>query len=213
MDNIKKKKRLMSYQGFPSFLMIMAALLILFSVQALRNIQQAQFEERVETSNILMEKISHHVKTAANFSWENIHTARNILTRSQYADLQQVQDALNSLDTEFGKTFWLVDETSQCYTATGKGNDWLAKQLLISGNDEFLSEDMQMVSMESRAFYLTPLPQPIQVEENIRFTHLVLVNAMSTLDDYFDISNFAEEGIAFIIRSNGSQVYRHNNNN
>lgn len=192
---------------------IMAIFVSSLSFGAMKDIEHAQFEERVKTTNILMEKISQHVKTAARFNWDIAHSAKNILIRDEYENEIAIENELAILEEELGATFWLIDSDGQTYSTRGKGNEWISKDILITGEDAFLSTDIQLSTGEAKSYYLCPFDSYLQVGDTY-FSHVVLVTQMNELDEFFDMGDIGSDGsVAFIIRPNGAQVYRHNNNN
>ncbi len=183
----------------------------LFFASSLHNIQEAQFEERVNSTNILVEKVSRQVQIVTDFNWKTLHSIRNFMQRRSYADEAALSERLQAIENLTGETVWAIDKNSQCYTDAGKGNIWQKKDLLITGDDEFFSSDFQFgIGNEMKMYYLSPLEQPIKIG-NTELSHIVLVSDMSDLDSYYDLSNFGDDSLAFIIRENGSQVYQNNN--
>ncbi len=71
---------------------------------------------------------------------------------------------------------------------------------------------IENMGSEMKMYYLSPLEQTVKVG-NVELSHIVLVSDMSDLDSYYDLSNFGDDSLAFIIHENGSQVYHNNNNN
>ncbi len=187
------------------------AIALLFFTRSLRNIQEAQFQERVNSTNILVEKVSKQVQIVTDFNWKTLHTVRNFVQRRNYKDEEELSARLQTIEGLTGETVWAIDKNSQCYTDRGKGNIWQKKDLLITGEDEFFAADFQFgMGSEMKMYYLSPLEGNIKVGD-IELSHVVLVSDMSDLDSYYDLSNFGDDSLAFIIHENGSQVY-HNDN-
>ncbi len=185
----------------------------LFFARSLHNIQEAQFKERVNNTNILVEKVSKQVQIVTDFNWKTLHIIRNFMQHQDCADEEDLTERLRSIERLTGETVWAIDKNSQCYTDAGKGNIWQKKDLLITGKDEFFASDFQFgMGSEMKMYYLSPLEQTIKVGDT-ELSHIVLVSDMSALDSYYDLSNFGDDSLAFIIRENGSQVYYNNNSN
>ncbi len=185
----------------------------LFFVRSLHNIQEAQFKERVNSTNILVEKVSKQVQIVTDFNWKTLHSIRNFMQHRNYANEEELSERLQAIEDLTGERVWAIDKNSQCYTDAGKGNIWQKKDLLITGEDEFFSSDFQFgIGNEMKMYYLSPLDRTLKVGDT-ELSHIVLVSDMSALDSYYDLSNFGDDSLAFIIRENGSQVYRNNNTN
>ncbi len=204
-------KRVNSFFALLTILSITTA--ILFFARSLHNIQEAQFEERVNSTNILAEKVSKQVQIVTDFNWKSLHTVRNFMQQKSYVDEEELKEQLQAIEQLTGDTVWAIDKNSQCYTDDGKGNIWQKKDLLITGKDEFFAADFQFgIGGEMKMYYLSPLEETIKVGDT-ELSHIVLVSDMSALDSYYDLSNFGNDSLAFIIHENGSQVYHNNDNN
>ncbi len=206
------------------------------SVLSYLNMNQSLFEERSENTKILMEKISQNVETGIDTRWNSIRHLSNQFadeagrseevsysvdekavgqTISTLADVEKWLEKTKSYRNENILGLFVIDDKGVCYTSSGDTFKWSRRDLLNSGRDEVhISSDELRISEneELRMFFLKPLPTVIDIE-GIRMTHIAISTEMEFVDPFFNTEEFGDESVAFIIRSNGTQIYRQEKDN
>ncbi len=183
-------------------------------IYAAKNISKSQYEERVENSNILMEKICHHIATVVNFHWQNIHYVSDQIENEKFTSLTEMLDftefSEKTIKDNTNTKILLISDDGFCYVTDGTTFKWVSPSVLNEKNDVMYISDHQFASKTGvQMYYFSRFENPFVVEE-ITFTHAALVCDMKELDSFFDVSNYGEDSITFIIHKDGSQVYRQN---
>ncbi len=197
--------------------LIFISLVILVSViaasfYALSNINKSQYYERVANANILMEKICGNIKTVFNFNWENIHYVTYQLENEDFSSTTEMMEYISRCEDKIkGNAYTkilLISEDGFCYVTDGTNFKWMSPALLNEENDVMYVSDQQFASKTGlQMHYLSKFTKPFTVD-GITFTHTSLVCDMTELDSFFNVSNYGEDSITFVIHKDGSQVYR-----
>ncbi len=178
---------------------------------AVKNITYSQYVERVENANILMEKIGNHIETAVEFNWERIHYIRNQIENEEFSSVSELLEMTafceQQVKEKASTKLLMVDADGFCYVSDGSIFKWMVPSLLNQEEDVMYVSDYQFASkIDMQMHYLTRLSKPFTVE-GITFTHVSMACEMSELDSFFDVSNYGNESMTFIIHQDGSQVY------
>ncbi len=175
--------------------------------------EESLFRERAEHTTVLMEKISQNVETGIETRWNSIRHFANRFSDTPFSTLNEVEEWL--ADTKSYQSsnilgLFMIDDKGICYTSSGKTFKWTQQDLLSSGKEEVhVSSDELRVSENDalRMFFLKKLPVEVTVDGH-KLTHICLSTEMNFVDPFFNTDEFGEESVAFIIRPDGTQVYR-----
>ncbi len=186
-------------------------------IYAVQNIKYSQYEERVKNSNILMEKICQNVQTAVDFDWQSIHYIVKQIEDESFETMTELMDFVSiceqNVKGEANTKIVLISKDGFCYVTDGTSFKWMSPSLLNEKEDVMYVSDHQFASKTNiQMHYLSRFRTPFEVE-GITFTHTSLACDMNELDRFFDVSNYGEESITFIIHQNGSHVYREEKQN
>ncbi len=201
----------------PLLVLIILAAVTAVGVSSVKNINYSQYRERVENSNILMDKICNHVETAVDFDWERARFVATQLGMSSFSSMDQlfcyIKVCEESIKSDSYTSILLIDEDGLTYVDGEEPFRWMDMAVLTDNTDMMYLSDYQFASKtEMQMHYIVRLNNPITVD-GITFTHVSLASNMSQLDRFFDVSNYGEESITFIIHQNGSQAYRQKKEN
>ncbi len=196
---------------------IFLALVILAGVAcvgfySVQNINNSQYEERIQNLNILMEKICHHIKSAVNFNWQNSHYIAGQLENEKFTSMSQMLDYISvcedSVKGEENTKILMISDAGLCYVTDGTTFRWMNPSSLNETVDVMYVSDHQFASKTgNQMHYLSRFSKPIEVD-GLKFTHMSLVCDMKEMDSFFDVSDYGDDSITFIIHKDGSQVYR-----
>ncbi len=205
-----------------NILTLLITLAIIASVISLgfygvKNIKYSQYRERVENSNILMEKICLNIQTAIDFNWQSVHHAVDLLEKESFSSVPEMMEYVRFCEESIKETsstkLLLISKDGTCYVTDGTTFKWMSPSLLNETEDAMYVSDYQFASKTvMQMHYLSRFNKPFMVE-GVTFTHVSLACDMNELDSFFNIRNYGEESITFIIHRNGSQVYREEKQN
>lgn len=212
-DRIPGLKRL----WVPLLAVAIVAAVVLVGISSVNNINYSQYKERVQNSNVLMEKICNHVETAVDFDWERADFIAGQIEAERFTSLDRlfgfVEQCEENVKGDSYIKILLIDDDGMTYVAGEEPFRWMDMSVLNKNTDMMYLSDYQFASKTGmQMHYVVGFDTPFTVD-GITFTHTSLATDMSELDRFFDVSNYGEESITFIIHQNGSQAYRQKKQN
>ncbi len=185
--------------------------------KSLQDIKNSQYVERVESSNLLMEKISQNITTAINFNWQSAHHTTELIENVSADSVTELLEYVKFLEQSIKETsdtrILLIDTDGYCHMSDESTFKWFSLSMLNNTEDQmYISKKQFSVENSMQMHYLAAFKEPLVIDD-ITFTHISLVCNMNELDTFFNISNYGENSVTFIIHRDGSQVYREEKEN
>ncbi len=213
----KNKRLLKKYIGYILTVVCVLTGVVYIGNNSLQNIKNSQYIERVESSNLLMEKISQNIMTAINFNWQSAHNATELIENESVESLEELLENVKFYETILKESadtnILLIDDTGYCHASDGSTFKWMSQTMLNNTEDQmYVSEKQFSTKNGIQMHYLTSFKEPLVIE-GVTYTHISLACDMNELDTFFNISNYGEDSVTFIIHKDGSQVYREERNN
>ncbi len=191
---------------------IMVALLF-----SLRNLNRTLYMERNQNTLLLMESVSKNIETSIDSRMDMVDYYINLFESEQYASIADAQSELETMRKIGGEEvarLYLVDDSSYCYQDDGQRFRWRSSDVLLSGKKECMlsSEEFHVADDGPYMLFVSPLNSPAVLGE-CTVTHLIMAVTMEFTDSFFDVAQFGDDSVSFILRSNGVQVYKQNKEN
>ncbi len=213
----ENKRLLEKYIGYILTVVCVLTGVVYIGGNSLQNIKNSQYIERVESSNLLMEKISQNIMTAINFNWQFAHNVAELIENESVDSLEKLLEKVKFYETTLNESMdtdiLLIDAEGYCHASDGSTFKWMSQTMLNKTEDQMYVSEKQFSAKNSiQMHYLTSFKEPIVIE-GVTYTHVSLACDMSELDMFFNISNYGEDSVTFIIHKDGSQVYREEKDN
>ncbi len=211
-----KKYKHRGYKVLPITIIIIIIIITAggFVRYCLGNINRAQYEERVSSTNVLMEKIATNVTTVIGQEWAFAHYVRNELSQMQFESRQDILSYMARCEKNYEESeddrLLLVTENGEIVASDGRESLWKNQELLTAQEAFYVAPSYFREDRQAGLYFITPLAETIGVRE-AEFTHIVLAKPISALAPFFDISNYGRDSVTFIIRKDGTQIYRQEN--
>ncbi len=205
-----------------AFFLIIIAIFSLCGVFSYRGMQDSLYKERTNNVNVLTAKTTQSVDIAMQTEWSNIHHFRNMFEVLQPTDGTTVDGAREILakmrnnhpagGSQIARLF-LMDEDLYCYQSTAS-----APELWQETEEVDFTKDVSFISYRplceeneqgAHMFLVSPL-QEERVIEGKTFVAMVMAVEMSFIAPALDTKDFGEDSVAFIVRTDGRQLFVQN---
>ncbi len=214
VERKKKKQQIIIGQSVKSRVLVIL-LVIGFIVTlpvAFYFLQYNLFQERSANAELLMSQVARNIDSSMQNQWAMVEHFSDTFLEGQPSDMEEALYELEKINQTTNDTIlklYLIDTDSYCYQSDGTRFRWTNTEMLNSekprcqiSTAEFL-RDEESVSM----FFINPLEEKITLDGKT-FSHLGVAVTMEFIDSFFKIDYFEGNTIAYILRSNGSQVYK-----
>ena len=209
----KNKKRTTTYLLPVAFVMIMVVVLT-FGVFFMRNVlMKLTIEERSSQLEEMVTQIQANLDSGLHTHWNLVEGLNNAEQGQHFESIQELCDNIALLERVFctdmyGSRVMLLDAQGTGYLRDGSVGIWHDVSHLIDGNNRhtFVSETSSIDG--SFLVFSQELDEPITVgEDNVRFTHVVLLKDINTLKQYYTTETYGGKAATYIIKSNGTLAY------
>lgn len=149
---------------------------------------------------------------ALDTQWRCLTAAVNLLEERELDSVQDVTSYISAierlLDTEsHDSRLVLLDSQGNCYDSSGKHGVWSDLGILTSGEDQYTFISESLVYRGSYWNFVQKLDAPIHVkEDDIGFTHVVLLKDVQDLTKYYSSASYANQNETYILKSNGTRM-------
>ena len=210
---MQERKRGTQYLLPVAFAMILAVALI-WGIRYMRGaLMKLTIDERSSQLEEIVTQIRANLNSGLQTHWHLVAGLNNAVQGEHYQDSQAVSDSIAHLENDFctelyGCRVMLLDAQGTAYLSDGPAGIWYDVSHLIDGNSRhtFVSETDTIDG--SFLVFAQELDSPITMgEENVRFTHIVLLKDIRTMKQYYTTETYGGSAATYVIRSNGTLTY------
>ena len=210
---MQERKRKTTYLLPVAFAMILVVVLA-FGVLFMRNsLMKLTIEERSNQLEEMVTQIQANLDSALHTHWNLVKGLNNAAQGQHFENMQELCDNIALLEKVFctdmyGSRVMFLDAQGTGYLNDGSVGIWLDVSHLIDGNNRhtFVSETDNIDG--SFLVFSQELDSPITVgEENVRFTHVVLLKDIQTMKQYYTTETYGGKAATYIIKNNGTLAY------
>lgn len=196
-----------------SFAMILVVVLA-FGVLFMRNsLMKLTIEERSNQLEEMVTQIQANLDSGLHTHWNLVEGLNNAAQGQHFESIQELCDNIAFLEKLFctdmyGSRVMFLDAQGTGYLTDGSVGIWLDVSHLIDGKNRhtFVSETDNIDG--SFLVFSQELDSPITVgEENVRFTHVVLLKDIQTVKQYYTTETYGGKAATYIIKNNGTLAY------
>ena len=170
-------------------------------------------DERSSQLEEIVTQIRANLNSGLQTHWHLVAGLNNAVQGEHYQDSQAVSDSIAHLENDFctelyGCRVMLLDAQGTAYLSDGPAGIWYDVSHLIDGNSRhtFVSETDTIDG--SFLVFAQELDSPITMgEENVRFTHIVLLKDIRTMKQYYTTETYGGSAATYVIRGNGTLTY------
>ena len=210
---MQEKKHTTEYLFHVAFAIILVVVLA-FGVFFMRNsLMQMTIEERSSQLEEMVTQIQANLDNGLQTHWNLVEGLNNAAQGQHFENIQEVCKNIAHLEKMFctdmyGSRVMFLDAQGTGYLSDGSVGIWLDVSHLIDGNNRhtFVSETDNIDG--SFLVFSQELDSPITVgEENVRFTHVVLLKDIRMMKQYYTTETYGGKAATYIIKNNGTLAY------
>lgn len=210
---MQKRKRITIYLLPVAFAMILVVVLA-FGVLFIRDsLMKLTIEERSSQLEEMVVQIRTNLDNGLQIHWNLVAGLNNAVQGNHFKDSQDVSDNIAHMENDFctdmyGCRVMLLDEQGTAYLSDGPAGIWYDINHLLDGEKRhtFVSETDTIDG--SFLVFSQELDTPITVgEDNVRFTHIVLLKDIQTVKRYYTTTTYGGSAATYIIKKNGTLAY------
>ena len=170
-------------------------------------------EERSYQLEEMVTQIQANLDSGLQTHWNLVAALNNAAQGNHFKNSQDVSDNIAHMENDFctdlyGCRVMLLDEQGTAYLSDGPAGIWYDISHLLDGEKRhtFVSETDTIDG--SFLVFSQELDSPITMgEENVRFTHLVLLKDIQTVKQYYTTQTYGGSAATYIIKKNGTLAY------
>ena len=210
---MQKRKRITTYLLPVAFAMILVVVLA-FGVLFIRNsLMKLTIEERSSQLEEMVTQIRTNLDNGLQTHWNLVAGLNNAVQGNHFKDSQDVSENIAHMENDFctdmyGCRVMLLDEQGTAYLSDGPAGIWYDISHLLDGEKRhtFVSETDTIDG--SFLVFSQELDTPITMgEDNVRFTHIVLLKDIQTVKQYYTTTTYGGSAATYIIKKNGTLAY------
>ena len=170
-------------------------------------------QERSNQLEEMVTQIQANLDSGLQTHWNLVAALNNAAQGNHFKNSQDVSDNIAHMENDFctdlyGCRVMLLDEQGTAYLSDGPAGIWYDISHLLDGEKRhtFVSETDTIDG--SFLVFSQELDSPITMgEENVRFTHLVLLKDIQTVKQYYTTQTYCGSAATYIIKKNGTSAY------
>ena len=210
---MKERKQTTKYLLPAVFAMILVVILA-FGILFMRNsLMKLTVEERSNQLEEMVTQIQANLDSGLHTHWNLVAGLNNAVQGNHFKNSQDVSDNIAHMENDFctdlyGCRVMLLDEQGTAYLSDGPAGIWYDISHLLDGEKRhtFVSETDTIDG--SFLVFSQELDSPITMgEENVRFTHIVLLKDIQTVKQYYTTTTYGGSAATYIIKKNGTLAY------
>ena len=210
---MQEKKRSTKYLLPVAFAMILVVFLVLGIFVMRNSLMKLTVEERSNQLEEMVTQIQANLDSGLQTHWNLVAGLNNAVQGNHFKNSQGVSDNIAHMENDFctdlyGCRVMLLDEQGTAYLSDGPAGIWYDISHLLDGQKRhtFVSETDTIDG--SFLVFSQELDSPITMgEENVRFTHLVLLKDIQTVKQYYTTETYGGSVATYIIKQNGTLAY------
>lgn len=206
-----------SKRKYPVLPVILTACLLVFFLSGgfffARYLNKQIFSERTSQLLEITSQVRVNLKNALNTHWNYLNSAVNILERQEIKSAGQVQQNIAELERLTGTENYdsrliLLDSSGSCYDVTGKHGVWKDIDMVSGGDNQYTFISDSELYGGSFWTFVKKLPEPVSTDEdNITFTHLILLKNVQSFTEYYDSVAYSSKNETYILKNNGTRMH------
>ena len=198
----------------PVALAIILVVSLALGVHFLRDrLMKLTIEERSNQLEEMVTQIQANLDTGLQTHWNLVAGLNNAIQGNHFENRQELCDTIARLEKMFctdmyGSRVMLLDAQGTAYLRGGPVGIWHDVSHLIDGKNQhtFVSETDNIDGCF--LVFSQELDSPITMgEENVRFTHVVLLKDIQTMKQYYTTTTYGGRAATYIIKENGTLAY------
>ena len=197
-----------------SVLIVCLIALVLFTVMFIaQRVDTNTKNSQLITLKSISEKITVNMRDYFNNQWSVLDAADRYLQSSEYKTAENALVSVGAAETFSGlksgeSMMLLIDDKGYYYTArSGKETLWNRSDRLDDTRAIFITSLAEIKdNIEEYICFCKKLDRPIETQEGVRFTHLIMAVDEKAFDIDLSLSEFGHITDAFVIRSNGRKI-------
>ncbi|MCH5206125.1 MAG: response regulator [Oscillospiraceae bacterium] len=192
---------------------LLVAVLTVGGVLFSRYLTRKVYEERTSQLSEVASQVHVNLNNALNTQWRFLAIAVNMM---QYQDLDAVSAATSVIDLEetieadhSDTRILLLDENGDCYDAGGNRGHWSDLDRIEGGANRYTFISESVLYSGSYWKFVQKFPEPLySAEENVNFTHVILMKDVQTMSKYYASSAYGEHNETYILKGDGTHMSR-----
>ncbi|MDO4482177.1 MAG: ATP-binding protein [Bacillota bacterium] len=208
-----ERKQTTKYLLPVAFAMILVAVLALGIFFMRSSLMTLTIDERSNQLEEMATQIQANLDSGLQTHWNLVTGLNNAAQGQHFQNNQDLFDNIAHLESDFcldlyGSRLMFLDQQGTGYLSDGSVGIWQDVSHLTDGKYQrtFVSETDNIDGCF--LVFSRELSSPVTVgEENIRFTHVVLLKDIKTVKQYYTTTSFGGSAATYIIRSNGTLAY------
>ena len=170
-------------------------------------------EERSNQLEEMVTQIQANLDSGLHTHWNLVSGLNNAIQGNHFVDGNEVFEMIAHLENDFctnlyGSRVMLLDEQGTAYLSDGSAGIWYDISHLLDGEKRhtFVSETDTIDG--SFMVFSQELDSPVTMgDNNLRFTHVVLLKDIRTLKSYYTTTTYGGNAATYIIKKNGTMAY------
>ena len=210
---MQERKQTTKYLLPAAFAMILVAV-VAFGILFMRNsLMKLTAAERSSQLKEMVTQIQANLTSGLQTHWNLVEGLNNAVQGQHFETKQELCENIALLEKVFctdmyGSRVMLLDAQVTAYLRTGPVGIWNDVSHLIDENSQhtFVSETDNIDGCF--LVFSRELSAPVTMgEENVRFTHIVLLKDIQTVKQYYTTTTYGGSAATYFIKSNGTLAY------
>ena len=210
---MQERKQTTKYLLPAAFAMILVAV-VAFGILFMRNsMMKLTAAERSSQLKEMVTQIQANLTSGLQTHWTLVEGLNNAVQGQHFETKQELCENIALLEKVFctdmyGSRVMLLDAQGTAYLRTGPVGIWNDVSHLIDENSQhtFVSETDNIDGCF--LVFSRELSAPVTMgEENVRFTHIVLLKDIQTVKQYYTTTTYGGSAATYFIKSNGTLAY------
>ena len=210
---MQERKHKTTYLLSAAFAIILAIVLASGILFMRNSLMKMTIQERSNQLEEMVTQIQANLDSGLQTHWNLVAGLNNAAQGNHFMNSRDVSDNIAHMENDFctdlyGCRVMLLDEQGTAYLSDGPAGIWYDISHLLDGEKRhtFVSETDTIDG--SFLVFSQELDSPITMgEENVRFTHLVLLKDIQTVKQYYTTQTYGGSAATYIIKKNGTLAY------
>ncbi len=177
---------------------------------ALDNVRHGLCDERSRNIQLLAGRINVGIHDSMEKQWNDCEYIKNVIYMQPIEKEEDISIRLTAMEEATAEVFqgiYLVDKDGFFYQSNGNRFKWSNMEQLESGiNRCSVYETVANGETVQQMMFISPFSESI-LSAGYEMTHIAIAVSMEFADAFFDVDEFGDSSISFILKENGTQVY------
>lgn len=208
--NEKKKQNIREFIHRILLALIAGAITVASLWLALDNVRYGLCDERSRNIQLLAGRINVGIHDSMEKQWNDCEYIKNVIYMQPIEKEEDISIRLAAMEeatSEVFQSIYLVDKDGFFYQSNGNRFKWSNMEQLESGiNRCSIYETVADGETVQQMMFISPFSESI-MSAGYEMTHIAIAVSMEFADAFFDVDEFGDSSISFILKENGTQVY------